>query len=184
MIAGDDALGGYYVCRQLYYYTGELMVEITEGGLDYAGPDMLVNRYPDEAEAYQHPRQAAQAAIKIQKLWQADEPADTVHICVRSQVGGYFGLEGEPITPADLLAWTHAAWAALPKCQRCGDVMPENGYGNEFTIFDNEYPFCSENCADNAQQEWLAELEGEQLVEDGDQYALDEAQDIAVHGEG
>lgn len=162
MIAGIDALGGYYVCCQLYYYSGERTVEITEGGLDYAGPDMLVNRYPGEGDAYQKPQSAALAALKIQKLWQVDRPDEEIFITVRSQLGGYFGLEGENMTSGEVAKWAREEWAELPKCARCGEVMPENGYGNEFTIFDNEYPFCREYCADEDQQEQWAELEEEE----------------------
>jgi len=31
----------YYVSRQRYYYCGQDVVEIAEGGLDYSGADML-----------------------------------------------------------------------------------------------------------------------------------------------
>lgn len=148
-IAGVDALKGYYVCRQWYYYTGELMVEITEGGLDYAGPDHLSEMYPGEGKAYKKPQSAALAAIKIRDRWQKDEPDNKVHICVRSQLAGYFGEEGDPISVGNLARWARETWANLPKCARCGDVLPEEKWGNVYTVFEGEYPYCSENCAEN-----------------------------------
>ena len=156
MIAGVDALKGYYVCRQWYYYSGELMVELTEGGLDYAGPDHLVEKYPElgEGDAYAKPQEAAVAAVRVMRAWQKDEPDKEVHLTVRTQLAGYFGMEGEPWTIRDIRLWAAEAWEKLPRCARCGEVVPEDGaYGNCRTVFDdNEYPFCSEYCAD---QDWF-----------------------------
>ena len=164
MIAGVDALRGYYVCCQHYYYSGDYAVEITEGGLDYAGPDHLVEQYPElgEGEAFQNPQDAALAAFKILRAWRKDEPEKHVILTVRTQLAGYWGMEGEPWETGDVKRWAREAWEALPKCPRCGEPKPEEGWGNCFTVFDDEYPYCSEYCADEHYHEMMQELEEEE----------------------
>ena len=164
MIAGRDALKGYYVCRQWYYYTNEMMVEITEGGLDYSGPDQLVEQYPGEGETYDKPQSAALAALKIQKLWQDHVTDREIFVCVRSETAGYLGLEGDPMTPGEVARWAREAWQALPRCAHCNGVMPSTRerWGNDFTIFEeNEYPFCSEYCADEDYYFLMEDMEEE-----------------------
>jgi hypothetical protein len=167
-LAGVDAQKGYYVCRQWYYYSGERMVELTEGGLDFSGPDQLVAQYPElgECRAFERPQEAALAAIKVMKAWQKDAPNEEIHVTVRSQLAGYSGMEGEPWTIRDIRLWAQEAWEAwekLPKCVRCGEVVSEDdAYGNCRTVFnDNMYPFCSEYCAEEDYYELMEELEKE-----------------------
>ena len=140
----------YGITRQIYYYTGEHMVEIQQGGFDFSGPDMLVPAYGyGEGRDFDRPQEAAVEAIKIQKAWQADESEETVQITVRGITGGYFGIDGEPMTVGEVARWAREEWANLPKCPRCEDVMPDNErehYTHEYADFGG-YTFCSENCA-------------------------------------
>ena len=141
----------YGISRQIYYYTGEHMVEIQEGGIDYAGPDMLVPHYGyGEGREFDRPQAAALEAIKIMKAWQVDEE-EKIHLTVRGQLAGEWGCEGDPMTIGEVAKWAREEWRVLPKCEHCGEVLPgENQrYGHEYTMYDNEYPFCSKNCAEN-----------------------------------
>ena len=63
----------YFVSRQMYWPTGERVVEIAVGGVEYANPDMLVPWYPGEGVEYETPRKALEAALSIRGAWSRDD---------------------------------------------------------------------------------------------------------------
>lgn len=92
----------FFVSRQKYYYSGVPVVEVTSGGLDYAGADMLVPKFPGEGMEYDDPVEAIEAAICICREWRkAGEKKASVGV---GSTGG-MGMELEPSTFADVRAW-------------------------------------------------------------------------------
>ena len=140
----------WYVSRQHYYYSGEYVVEIAFGGIDYSGADMLANGYNEEGE-YVDPREAVEAAIAIRKQWKRDQPKPKLKIGIAMGSTGGMGLELEGgATVAELRAHAKKAYESVPKCDKCGEIIE----GDPVTLCD--YPdedYCSENCADRAWEE-------------------------------
>jgi hypothetical protein len=152
----------YFVSRQHYWHSGDLVVEIAGGGTDYANPDMLVEKYPGlgEGKEYDDPREAVAAAIKIRDAWNADTLADreSGHVIEPDPpqmarieagfTGGYTMPFEEHPTDEQLNDWAQKAWNNIPKCPGCGEVMhSDQRWGHDLLY--GEYIFCSENCADN-----------------------------------
>jgi hypothetical protein len=142
---------GIYVSRQSYYYSGERVVEVELNGLDYSGADMLSVGYKNlgEGKEYDDPREAIKAAVAIRDAWRKDEPDEEINIALGSTGG--MGMEIEPTEKTDdeLKEWAEERWNALPKCERCGDVLdPKDTYHRvDFPDFGD---FCSENCVEMA----------------------------------
>lgn len=166
----------YTVTRQLYYYSGEAIVEIASGGIDYSGSDALSPKYPGEMQEYSDPREAVEVAIRICNLWRKEKPTKYPRVGHGSTLG--MGLEIEASTYKDARAWAAKAWEALEKCTNCGNPMPDNKRefwrANDYDGID----YCSEHCADMAiefdareearyQEELEAELMGD-MVSDSD----------------
>ena len=143
----------WYVSRQCYWGVEKdeaNMVEIAQGGLDYANPDMLVTKYSGEGEEYTDPREAVKAAIEIAKQWRKDAPELTIgigHGCTGGMTMPFESDESE-----DLIKWANETWEKLPKCDRCGEVLPEEHFIN----YDTDEKFCREYCAE---QSYIAEEE-------------------------
>lgn len=137
----------YYVSRQAYYYSGESVVEIAIGGLDYSNADMLVAKYNGEGDEYENPLEAAQAAIEICKAWRNDGQKDAKVTVVNT--GGY-SLEGESMTFKQVLDWGKAAYAKAEKCDHCGKLLPEKYYLNNESDWTG-FKFCREYCAEENQ---------------------------------
>jgi hypothetical protein len=138
-----DKTPKFYVSRQNYYYSGEHVVEITSGGADYAGADMYTPHYDGEGCEYEDPREAVKTAIEIRDSWKADRP--DLEISIAAGCTGGMGLELEPQEDDEaLIAWAEVRYQKLPKCDRCGKVLPEEHY-----VVEDE-KFCSEYCAKEA----------------------------------
>lgn len=137
----------YFVSRQHYYYSGECMVEIACGGLDYANADMLVEKYVGEGEEYADPREAAIAAIEVCKDWRKDDQKDAKVTVVST---GGFSLEGEGMTFAQVKEWAEKAYEKLPKCDYCGELLGKETWQNEESDWTG-FTFCREYCAEQAQ---------------------------------
>jgi hypothetical protein len=150
---------GYYVSRQHYYYSGENVVEIEPGGLDYSGPDMLTTKYPGEGVEFDDPRDAVEAAIRIRDSWRADA-GETVHISYGQTTGG-MGMEHESDdTDNDEAArdWARRRWDEVPKCDRCGEALPTRRDGKPIFYYnldlgEDSGRFCSEVCCGIAHEE-------------------------------
>ena len=146
------------VTRQAYYYSGEYIVEIASGGIDYSGSDALAKQYPGEFETFNDPREAVETAIRICNLWRKDKPERFPRIG-HGSTGG-MGMEIEATTYKEARQWAGEVWEAMPKCPNCGDPMPDDK--REFWRA-NDWSgeeFCSENCATRA-MEWEEEQEAE-----------------------
>lgn len=132
----------YYVSRQHYYYSGESIVEVAQGGIDYAGADMLVKKYEGEAQEYANPVEAAEAAINIRKHWQKDYPDKVIGIAIGNNHG--FGLEFEPSSDEEVLAIAKELYEKMAKCDACGELIEE-----KWTLIDyDDFHFCSEYCCE------------------------------------
>jgi len=139
------------VTRQVNTYTGDQVVEISDGSLDYSNPGALCKRYPGEFDSFDDPREAVETAIKIAKAWQADKPEETILIASGGTGGCTMFFEGEPLTDETfegLQEQAEKAWEELPKCSRCGEVMGKEKWTHPDMFSEEEY--CSENCADLA----------------------------------
>jgi hypothetical protein len=152
----------FYVSRQCYYYNGESTVEVTRGGSDYAGADMLVPKYNGEGKEYNDPREAVEAAISICQQWRKDgEPKASV---ATGSTGG-MGFELEKTTFALARKWAKEAYAALPKCDHCGEPLESDDKYYYLPDFADDFKYCSENCANRAEEFFykeMGELESEE----------------------
>lgn len=140
----------WYVSRQQYWPDGTLMVEIAEGGLDYANPDMLRVRFADLGEGceYTDPREAVEAAIRIAAAWRNTKPRKRVHIGCGHTLGFTLPFEGSRIK--ELRTWAKKTWEKLPKCDWCGKPLPDEQH--QYTN-DLGNVFCCEYCATRSAEE-------------------------------
>jgi hypothetical protein len=136
----------YFVSRQCYWGVDtddQNVVEIASGGLDYANPDMLVEKYAGEGQEYKDPREALEAALSIAKQWKQDKPELVINIA-HGFTGGYT-MPFEPDSEDQLKAWAQEIYESLKKCDHCGDVMGKEVW--HVTDDPDLGDFCSENCA-------------------------------------
>lgn len=93
----------FTVTRQLQWPTGDAVVEISSGGLDYTNPDALVQEYAGEFETYDDPQEAVEVAIAICRAWRKDKRPD-------AKVG--IGATGGMTMPFDTCSFNEAReWA-------------------------------------------------------------------------
>lgn len=136
----------YFVSRQSYYYSGERVVEIAEGGLGSAGCDMYVNAYPGEGEEYHDPREAVEAAILIWKQW-----VDDSNVPLPSGIAIGFGCIAELEPSLDLIElreYAEAEYDELEKCARCNGLIMDEPY--IIHEFGDDDKYCTEYCAEEA----------------------------------
>jgi hypothetical protein len=136
----------YFVSRQCYWPDGKLVVEIATGGLDYANPDMVCSKYPGEGREYDDPREAAKVAIEIAKQWRKDKPGKRISVAYGCTSG--YTLPFEPSAKNKVVKWANETYEKLPKCDQCGELLPEVHYIDEF----NEFKFCREYCIEKWHQ--------------------------------
>lgn len=148
---------GYFVSRQHYAISGERVVEVEMGGLDYAGPDMLVDQYPGEGKEYDNPVDAINAAIAIRDAWNVDleksgrigdDEGDAAVVVFGTTGGILSGISPEGLSDEDLVAKAWGIWEKLPKCDRCGDALPKNYWHS--TEVPDLGKFCREYCLEEA----------------------------------
>jgi len=143
----------FFVSRQCYWGVDPdecWVVEIAGGGIDYANPDMLCEKYPGEGQEYEDPREAVRVALEIAKLWKKAEPKKVISVAC-GYTGG-FTMPFEPSNGFELVKWANKIYGEMPKCDMCGKLLPEdNWYTDEF----REFKFCREYCA----EEWNIEQE-------------------------
>src|SRR5262249_40587165 len=123
----------------------ERVVEVAAGGLDYANPDMLTEKYRHlgEGHEFDDPREAVEAAIEIARAWRRD--AHTRRIGVGVGATGRFTLPFEPGSFAHARAWATEQYERLPKCGRCGGLLGRTKYALPYS----DDVFCSEQCAED-----------------------------------
>lgn len=76
------------ITRQNQWPDGDMVVEVSGGGIDYTNPDALAAKYRGEFEEINDPREAIDTAIKIAKQWQTDHPELQIKIATGS-TGGF-----------------------------------------------------------------------------------------------
>ncbi len=134
----------YTLTRQCQWPSGDNVVEISAGTNDYTNPDALVPSYPDDGQTFDSPVEAVEAAIRVCEAWRKDGAAD-------AQIG--YGATGGMTMPFDACSFDDArVWArerleSLPKCDRCGEILPERRFTHQDL---NDQKFCREYCAEGA----------------------------------
>lgn len=165
----------FFVSRQRYYYSGKHVVEVTSGGLDYAGADMLGIDYPGEGKEYADPREAVEAAIEICRSWRADRKSvatktnryDAMRPSVAVGATAGMGLELEPTTFKEARAWANKHWESLPKCGHCGEPLPDKRNRYKLIDFADDTEYCSEYCADKAYEFYMKDMEESEANDNG-----------------
>ncbi len=150
------------VTRQSQWPDGDQVVEISSGGIDYCNPDALCKRYPGEFEEFDNPQEAVEAGIRIAQQWRDDCPELTILIGSGATGGDTMPFDGLPLTIQTYNKLRHSAkkcYEELPKCDRCGDILPSNE-NDQFRLIDccEDERFCSENCANMAYEFYCAEM--------------------------
>ena len=147
----------YTVTRQNQWPEGAFVVEVSAGGIDYTNPDALTARYAGEFETYQDAREAIETAIDIAETWQQDilnaRRLDTVFLGFGATGGFTMPFDTLPLTPAVKRYLRNVArhrYDAAPKCDGCGEILPENG--KRYSLIDDHdsAEYCSEACAEKA----------------------------------
>lgn len=145
----------FTVTRQHRYHDGYKIVEVSQGGIDYANPDALCKKWQGEFDEYTGMTAAVEAAIGIAKAWQ-ETTTDQIFIGVGATHG--MTMEFDALTLNDTTFDALLDKAAkfdenLPKCEHCGDILTGETYGHEFS---DGHPFCSEHCAEMSYDEIVA----------------------------
>lgn len=158
----------FFVSRQCYWGVDpseQNVVEVAQGGLDYANADMLCVAYPklDEGETFKGMTPAVEAAIKIAEAWKKDKPELEIHVAAGSTMGFTMPFVGgdHPDDTQKLLEEAKEFDEKLPKCPVCGEIdeltwsLVDDAIGEKF---------CSEECCwkaeyANAAEERVCELE-------------------------
>jgi hypothetical protein len=130
------------------------VVEVSAGGQDYTNPDALVPKFArlGEEETFLSPVAAAEAAIAICRAWRKD---GAPRAKVAYGATGGMTMPFDPCTYAEARKWAAKREEQMPRCDRCGDLLPEN----HFTVpeMDGER-FCREYCAEEAYRGACTEL--------------------------
>jgi len=144
----------YTVTRQAQWM-GNLMGEISEGGFDFVNPDMLSEEYSGEGETFADPRDAVNVAIGIYNLWRVDMPGEDIYIGYGNTL--WFTMPFEASCVPDIKEWAQKEYDILPKCDRCGDILPDDAAEIWQLIDIDDLLFCSENCAGIARNDMIEE---------------------------
>jgi hypothetical protein len=143
----------YTVTRQAQWPDGTLIVEVSEGGIDYCNPDALSTKYEGEFCEYDDPREAVKTAIEIAEQWQADS-REAIEV-------GYGGTGGftMPFSACDkddMIKWAQERYEQLEKCPVCNEIMEDKtewfqaGFytDDDFYPYEDGIKYCSESCAE------------------------------------
>lgn len=147
----------FIVTRQQYCHSGELVVEIAQGGRDYCNADALVERYPGEFEVYDSLVEAVEIAISIAEAWKWDTDKPVL-IALGCTHGMTIPFEGQPAGEEAYAALREQAKQhdeSLPRCSICGDILKEEYFSHDFS----DDKFCSEYCCDKAAADFAEEEE-------------------------
>lgn len=141
----------FYVTRQRSWPDGTLYVEVESGGADSSSPGMLVAKYPGEMREYDNPQDAAKAAIEIRRLWQADEPDESILIAMGTTGGGLVVQDPADYSDRHVMEWADRALDDMEQCPHCGERVEELEWANPNSEWSGD-KFCSERCAERAQE--------------------------------
>ena len=116
----------FTVTRQKRWIDGMQIVEVNQGSLDYANPDMLVPKYQrqGEGDTFVGMLPAIEAAIKIAELWKKE--SKPIYIGVGNTHGMTAQFAEMKLTSKKLKQLREEAIAydaKLPKCCRCGGIL-------------------------------------------------------------
>lgn len=139
----------YTVTRQRQWPEGTPVVEISAGGLDYTNPDALATKYPGEFQAFDDPREAVEVTIAICRAWRRDEERRAK---VAYGATGGMTMPFSPCTYEEARQWAKKRYEALPKCDRCGGLLPERPYRLYEPGFEDAR-YCREYCAEERYRE-------------------------------
>ncbi len=180
----------WFVSRQCYFPDGDLVVEIAGGGLDFSNPDMLGVIFPELGEGieYTDPREALKAALAIRDAWniclEKGREEDRCRV-EHGYTGGYtMPFHSEP-TDEELQEWADKEWESLPKCEKCGDLMPESG--EHYALFpEDEWRYCSQVCLEETlpKPSWCDECGGLIHADDalaGEKFCSEQCVDDALY---
>lgn len=138
----------YTVTRQIQFPEGAKVVEVSQGGLDYANPDMLQPGYSKEGETFHSPVEAAMAAIEICRAWRKDGHKEA-KVGYGATLG--FTMPFSPCTFQELREWAvdrfEKLLEQLPQCDHCGDPIWD---AQIWSIPGEPEQFCSQKCAEDA----------------------------------
>lgn len=141
----------YFVSRQKYWGVDPedgTVVEVSVGGIDYAGSDMIVPKWKElgEGKEFKDPREAAQCAINICNEWRKLDPNANVAF----GYSGGFTLPFEPCSYDELMERAEKAYNNLAKCAECNEILGSETFANDLSMDDEK--FCSKGCAENNYQ--------------------------------
>lgn len=134
-----------FISRQVNWPDGTHMVEVAQGGLDYANPGMLVPQFKSlgEGQEYSDPREAVDAAIQIRDAWKRRLPDEEIEIGMGHTFGFTMPFDGD--TDQHLRERAEKLYENLPKCAECCAILGKTKYGS---VELGEYDCCSEYCAE------------------------------------
>lgn len=140
----------FFVSRQRYWGVDEdegTVVEVAQGGLDYANPGMMGVHFSHlgEGQEFTNPKEAVEAAIRVCDAWRA---LGEQNAKVSFGFTGGNSLPFEPKSYDDLRQKAEELYEKLPKCSECSELLGKETYTHDLNCGDEE--FCSENCADKA----------------------------------
>lgn len=98
----------WFVSRQVYWPDGDMIVEVAQGGSDYANADMLVPIYDGEGEEYNSALEAVEAAIMTRDAWRKDYKGhgdEPIEIGVGFTMGMSLPFSPTDKTDDELRAW-------------------------------------------------------------------------------
>lgn len=156
----DRHPGEYTISRQArWHQEGRLVVEVTHGGIDFAGPDALCKKYTGEFEPVIGLEPALEIAIRIARLWKVDQPDKAIYLDVVDNGGGLVSMDGGVLTTDEiglskLLDDAQKLDEALPRCE-CGAFLP--ALRDRYYVTGLDEQFCSKPCADQAAAVLLGE---------------------------
>ncbi len=153
----------FFVSRQCEYPDGDYVVEIAQGGLDYANPGMLTPKWAElgEGKEFDDPREAVEAAIKIRDEWNLSRFFPDV---LRAAVHGAeisfgctmgFTLPLERMSDEQLHQKAEKIYDGLPKCAECNNLLGKETYTHDYA---DEDKFCREYCAEKNYNNYLEQM--------------------------
>ena len=160
----------FYVSRQKYWNVDPedgTIVEVAQGGSDYANPDQLCAKYPrlGEGKEFDDPREAIEAAISVCEAWRADG-VPSAKVAFGYTGGNTLPFEGDEYD--SLRQRAEALYDKMDKCECCGGILPDKRKRYMHSYMPGEFVFCSERCADKdycfqveQDEKYNAEMEAE-----------------------
>ena len=120
------------------------VVEVSAGGVEYTNPDALTAIYSGEFQTFDDREKLPVTAIEICRSWRHDGESKAK---VAHGATGGMTMPFESRTFHELKHWANQAYERLPKCDRCGEVLPM-----VWSVHPDlpDQRFCREYCAEAA----------------------------------